>query len=107
MTGECQWLHLDLIANMIKFCKGIFPTVGYAYLTIPTYPSGQIGTILCSKNKDFVLSEPLRKITEEEAEAMGLRYYTPGGCLLSPVRRNGFPCLVRGHPFSLYVSVAF
>lgn len=35
---------------MRHFCKSLFPVVGYAYCTIPTYPSGQIGFMLCSKN---------------------------------------------------------
>ena len=49
-VGECQWLHLDLIKEMRHFCKSLFPVVDYAYCTIPTYPSGQIGFMLCSKN---------------------------------------------------------
>ena len=49
-TGECQWLHLELIKEMRTFCKTLFPVVEYAYGTIPTYPSGQIGFMLCSKN---------------------------------------------------------
>lgn len=49
-TGECQWLHLELIKEMRTFCKTLFPVVEYAYSTIPTYPSGQIGFMLCSKN---------------------------------------------------------
>lgn len=48
--GECLWLHLDIITNMQDFCKGVFPVVDYAYCTIPTYPSGQIGFTLCSLN---------------------------------------------------------
>lgn len=35
---------------MRQFCKSLFPVVDYAYCTIPTYPSGQIGFMLCSKN---------------------------------------------------------
>lgn len=35
---------------MRTFCKTLFPVVEYAYSTIPTYPSGQIGYMLCSKN---------------------------------------------------------
>lgn len=35
---------------MRHFCKSLFPVVDYAYCTIPTYPSGQIGFMLCSKN---------------------------------------------------------
>ena len=49
--GECIWLHLDLIASMLEFCSTLFPVVDYAYTTIPTYPSGQIGFVLCSKNE--------------------------------------------------------
>lgn len=49
-TGECQWLHLQLIKDMQTFCKSLFPVVDYAYCTIPTYPSGQIGFMCCSKN---------------------------------------------------------
>uniref|UniRef100_A0A8C9JR44 Spermidine synthase n=1 Tax=Panthera tigris altaica TaxID=74533 RepID=A0A8C9JR44_PANTA len=44
--GECQWLHLDLIKEMRQFCKSLFPVVAYAYCSIPTYPSGQIGFFL-------------------------------------------------------------
>lgn len=35
---------------MRQFCKSLFPVVAYAYCSIPTYPSGQIGFMLCSKN---------------------------------------------------------
>lgn len=56
LTGECQWLHLELIKEMQTFCKTLFPVVDYAYSTIPTYPSGQIGFMLCSKNPVSVLT---------------------------------------------------
>ena len=49
--GECQWLHLDLIKNIMSFCRDLFPVTSYAYTTIPTYPSGQIGFILCGNSK--------------------------------------------------------
>lgn len=55
VTGECQWLHLELIKEMRIFCKTLFPVVEYAYSTIPTYPSGQIGFMLCSKDPVSVL----------------------------------------------------
>ena len=48
--GECLWLHLDLIKGMLQFCRTLFSVTDYAYTTIPTYPSGQIGFVLCSKN---------------------------------------------------------
>jgi spermidine synthase len=46
--GECQWLHLDFIAGVIGKVRGLFPSVKYAYTTIPTYPSGQIGFLIAS-----------------------------------------------------------
>ena len=49
--GECIWMHLPLIKSMLDFCQTIFPVCSYGFTTIPTYPSGQIGFILCSKNK--------------------------------------------------------
>lgn len=27
--GECQWLHLELIQNLVKSCRDIFPVVKY------------------------------------------------------------------------------
>uniref|UniRef100_A0A8C4XGD0 Spermidine synthase n=1 Tax=Erpetoichthys calabaricus TaxID=27687 RepID=A0A8C4XGD0_ERPCA len=73
--GECQWLHLDLIKEMRTFCKSLFPVVDYAYCTIPTYPSGQIGFMLCSKNPETNFRQPERQLTSEEVESMKLKYY--------------------------------
>jgi len=44
--------------------EGIFPVVEYAYTTIPTYPSGQIGFIICSKDSGRDLKVPVRKIKD-------------------------------------------
>lgn len=48
-----MWLHTKVIKNVLDFCAEIYPTVDYGFTTIPTYPSGQIGFILCSLNKVF------------------------------------------------------
>jgi len=48
--AECQWLHLDLISNVVQANCHIFPTVEYAFTTISTYPSGQIGFMLLSNS---------------------------------------------------------
>ena len=45
--GECIWLHLDLIGTVLRHCTTVFPSVDYAFTTIPTYPSGQIGFLMC------------------------------------------------------------
>ncbi|ESN92017.1 hypothetical protein HELRODRAFT_186166 [Helobdella robusta] len=75
--GECIWLHLDLIKNMIDFCKELFPSVSYACTPVPTYPSGQIGCLLCSLSQKTDFKEPVIKFTEEEMELMKLKCYTP------------------------------
>lgn len=75
--GECMWLHADLIAPMMRACRRIFPAVHYAYTTIPTYPSGQIGFLLCSnvKTDERDLRIPVRD--PSAAVQKSLRYYNP------------------------------
>ena len=49
--AECLWLHLPLISHLRESTREIFATAEYAFTTIPTYPSGQIGFVVCSKEK--------------------------------------------------------
>jgi spermidine synthase len=72
--GECMWLHMDLIAGVFNECKQIFPSVKYAYTTIPTYPSGQIGFIIASNGKTVDPSVPAREIPE----GLPVKYYSAG-----------------------------
>ena len=72
--GECIWLHLDLIRPLIKSISRIYTDVGYAYTTIPTYPSGQIGFIVATKGRG-PCSKPSRAPSDEIQKE--LRYYTP------------------------------
>lgn len=60
--GECLWLHLELIQDLRKFTSDIFATTEYAYTTIPTYPSGQIGFMLCAKSPGRNMRVPLREV---------------------------------------------
>lgn len=46
----------------------------YAYTTIPTYPSGQIGFMVCGKDASVDVRVPLRSWSKEE-EAKLCRYY--------------------------------
>lgn len=62
--GECLWLHLPLIKELNTFTKTIFPTVEYAYTTIPTYPSGQIGFVLASKDSKRDMKKALRDVPD-------------------------------------------
>jgi len=72
--GECQWLHLPLIKEVRNYCREIFPVVEYAFTTIPTYPSGQIGFFLCCNEKGRNFRSPMRTFTPEQ-EAKLFRYY--------------------------------
>ncbi|KAF2709901.1 spermine synthase [Pleomassaria siparia CBS 279.74] len=73
--SENQWLHMPLIAELKKSCKEVFPTVEYGYTTIPTYPSGQIGFMVCSKDAKLNVKKPLRTWSEEEEDKL-CKYYT-------------------------------
>jgi spermidine synthase len=68
-------LHLDLIAALRKSCKEVFPVAEYAYTTIPTYPSGQIGFMVCSKDAKRDVRKPVRSWTPEEEEEL-CKYYS-------------------------------
>lgn len=72
--AENQWLHLSLITDLKKSCREVFPNVEYAYTTIPTYPSGQIGFMVCCKDASRDLKTPLRSWSVEEEEEL-CRYY--------------------------------
>lgn len=73
--GECIWLHLELIGECLRECCSVFPSVDYAFTTIPTYPSGQIGFLLCSTSPDVVLRRPAR--APSAAMQSQLKYYSP------------------------------
>ena len=65
-----MWVHLDLIKSMKDFCKTIYPSVSYAYTTIPTYPCGQIGFMICSLDevRRIVLSLNCLEVAEAVSE---------------------------------------
>ncbi|XP_071517395.1 spermidine synthase isoform X2 [Panulirus ornatus] len=73
--GESMWLHTDLISRLLKNCRNIFPVVEYAYTCTPTYPSGQIGFILCSKDPATNFRDPVTVWDSEKAMALSLKYY--------------------------------
>ncbi|KAJ3830436.1 saccharopine dehydrogenase [Lentinula raphanica] len=62
--GECLWLHLPLIREVRASAHEIgFASVEYAFTTIPTYPSGQIGFLLAAKagGPESSLKEPINR----------------------------------------------
>lgn len=60
--GESIWLHLPLITDLMTMTQGLFPVVEYAYTSIPTYPSGTIGFVVCSLDPTRDLKTPVVKI---------------------------------------------
>lgn len=70
--GESIWLHLDLIREMVHFCRGLFPSVAFAHGSVPSYPSGGIGFLLASNDEGNLLEEPVREVSPE----MELNYYS-------------------------------
>jgi len=65
--AECQWLHLSLIKNLIGFSRKVFKNAEYAFASVPTYPSGQIGFLLGS------MGDPCRE--PKRSVGVPLKYY--------------------------------
>jgi|EP01047_Picozoa_sp_COSAG01_P062375 spermidine synthase len=68
--AECLWNNLDLIAELVRDAQTLFAQVRYTYTTVPTYPSGQIGFLLCTDSTESV-EQP------QHAPPPALRYYSP------------------------------
>ncbi|KAK5135855.1 putrescine aminopropyltransferase [Meristemomyces frigidus] len=73
--AENPWLHLKLIVDLKKSCKEVFPVAEYSWTTIPTYPSGQIGFMVCTKDASRDVTQPLRSFSPEEEDKL-CKYYS-------------------------------
>lgn len=71
--AESMYLHLPIITRLVRTTKTLFPVCGYAFMLVPTYPNGTIGTCVGSMGPD--VTKPCRKPSDAFAEK--LRYYTP------------------------------
>uniref|UniRef100_A0A5B6Z2C2 spermidine synthase n=1 Tax=Davidia involucrata TaxID=16924 RepID=A0A5B6Z2C2_DAVIN len=78
--AESMWLHTHLIQDMISICRETFKgSVHYAWASVPTYPSGVIGFLLCATEGppvDFM--NPINPIEELEGAVKyrrELRFY--------------------------------
>ena len=60
---------------MKKDCQGIFPVAEYAWTTIPTYPSGQIGFMVCCKDAKCNVKKPTRTLSRDEEDKL-FKYYS-------------------------------
>jgi len=73
--GESMWLHLPLIRDLLKFSNELFEKAAYASGYVPSYPCGQIGYLIASRDKKTSFERAERVFTEAEMSAMELRYY--------------------------------
>ncbi|KAG8653014.1 spermine synthase isoform X2 [Manihot esculenta] len=77
---ESMWLHTHLIDDMISICREIFKgSVHYAWASVPTYPSGVIGFLICSTEGplvDFLNPvNPIEKLKGAVKNKRELRFY--------------------------------
>lgn len=75
IIGENPWLHMKIILELRKVCKEIFPVTEYAWTTIPTYPSGQMGFAVCCKDAKNNVRKPTRTVSREEEDRL-FKYYS-------------------------------
>ncbi|KAM5542200.1 hypothetical protein V8D89_004073 [Ganoderma adspersum] len=50
IQAESAWLHLPAVRALLDTARPFFPAVEYAYATVPSYPSGQIGFLIAAKH---------------------------------------------------------
>ena len=74
--GESYWLYTEFIRNILEFSGKIFPSVSYAQTQIPTYPSGLIGFVLCSLEKDKQFSKPVHHFDDSVVDELELKHYS-------------------------------
>ncbi|CAG9113289.1 unnamed protein product [Plutella xylostella] len=87
------WNDLDMVTSTLKFCRNQFPAAAYAIASVPTYPSGQIGFVIGSLDKDIKFDTPQMKLSSEDEKKMNLRYYN------SDIHKAAFvlPTFVKSH----------
>ncbi|KAK4402812.1 Spermidine synthase [Sesamum angolense] len=67
--AESIWLHMHIIEDIVANCRQIFKgSVNYAWTTVPTYPSGVIGFMLCSTEGPPVdFKKPINPIDADDS----------------------------------------
>ncbi|GJN91840.1 hypothetical protein Rhopal_004863-T1 [Rhodotorula paludigena] len=67
--GECIWLHLPLINDLMSMSRGLFAKAEFGWTSIPTYPSGTIGFVVATLDGKRDLRTPVRDL-------QGCRYWS-------------------------------
>uniref|UniRef100_A0A0E0JY20 PABS domain-containing protein n=1 Tax=Oryza punctata TaxID=4537 RepID=A0A0E0JY20_ORYPU len=78
--AESMWLHTHLIQDMLSICRETFKgSVHYAWTSVPTYPSGVIGFLLCAKEGppvNFLTpANPIEKLEGAMEAGREIRFY--------------------------------
>ena len=60
VQGECIWINLDLVSDVVACCNDIFDYAEYASATVPSFPCGQTGFILARKGRNVSCRKPIR-----------------------------------------------
>ncbi|KAF7829371.1 spermidine synthase 1 [Senna tora] len=96
IQAESIWLHKHIIEDIVANCRQIFKgSVNYAWTTVPTYPSGVIGFMLCSTEGPPVdFKHPVKSIEANDTlkSVRPLKFYnseihTAAFCLPSFAKR--------------------
>lgn len=103
--AESMWLHTHLIEDMLSICRETFKgSVHFAWTSVPTYPSGAIGFLLCSTEGppvNFLKPvNPIEKIDGALEHRRELKFYN------SEVHTAAFalPSFLRREVKSLYAA---
>lgn len=71
--AESIWFDLEFIRKLMDMNRKIFEHVAYASIITSSYPGGQIGFLIGSKDPEANLRKPLHLLNEDELE---LKYYS-------------------------------
>ncbi|MBN1864693.1 MAG: spermidine synthase [Victivallales bacterium] len=69
--AESFFLHGKIVSNLIRDCRSLFKHAHYAFIFVPTYPGGSIGTCVASDSQDP--RHPIRNLPVKVLQR--LRYY--------------------------------
>ncbi|XP_002983431.2 spermidine synthase 1 [Selaginella moellendorffii] len=71
--AESPWLHMPIIKDIVAACRQTFKgSVNYAWTTVPSYPSGVIGFMLCStEGPDVNFRNPVVSLDKLEMITIG------------------------------------
>lgn len=73
-ASENVWLKLNVLKHLKTACKEVFPAVEYTHACVPTYTSGQLGLMVCSKDPENNLKIPTRSWSVQTEKTIN-KYY--------------------------------